>query len=202
MATKQPKTDPVAYQIRVVLGDSHPAIWRQLIIRSDMTLRELHHVLQIAMGWTSFHGHEFRFKKNRYGHPDPDGEAAFGFKTIDDTKVRLEQIVTGKGQCLIYEYDLGDSWEHFLTVQQVLPLDKDKPPVRCLAGARACPPEDVGGIGGYEAFLHAVAHPNHSEHKNILRWVGGVFDPEAFDINRVNRLLQGVLRRPRRKAAA
>jgi hypothetical protein len=60
----------------------------------------------------------------------------------------------------------------------------------------------VGGIGGYEAFLHAVAHCNHSEHKNMLRWVGGAFDPEAFELKRVNRLLQGVLRRPRRKATA
>ena len=202
MPTKKPAADPVVYQLRVVLKDSQPAIWRRLLVRSDLTLRALHHVLQVTMGWTNSHLHQFAYKKKRYGYPDRDGEDNFGLKTFDDSKVRLDQLITGKGQCLIYEYDLGDSWEHFLTVEEVLPLDEDKPPVLCLAGARACPPEDVGGVGGYEDFLNAISNPNHSEHKNMLRWAGGAFDPEAFDLNRVNRLLQGVLRKPRGKAAA
>lgn len=202
MSTRKPSTDPVVYQIKVVLRDSRPPIWRRILVRSDLTLRSLHQVLQIVMGWGNSHMHQFIFKKERYGYPDPDGEADFGLKTIDDTKVRLEQLMTGKGQCLTYEYDTGDSWEHFLTVEKVLPLDKDKHATLCLAGARACPPDDVGGIPGYERFLEAVSYPNHREHKAMLQWVGGAFDPEAFDLNRVNHLLQGAVRRPRKKASA
>lgn len=199
---KKHETDPVAYQLRVVLRDSSPEIWRQILVRSDMTLRALHQVLQISMGWTSSHMHQFIFKKQHYGYPDRDGEVNFGLKTFDDTKVRLEQVVTDKGQCLIYEYDLGDSWEHFLMVEKVIPFDEVRASVLCLAGARACPPEDVGGIGGYEDFLEAIRNPGHPDHKDMLRWIGGVFDPEAFDINQVNRKLQQTIRVPRAKAVA
>lgn len=196
---KKRKMKPVMYQIRILLKDSDPAIWRRILVRSDPTLRALHHILQVVMGWTNSHMHQFVFKKKYYGYPDRDGEDNFGLKTFDDTKIRLEELLTDKGQCLTYEYDLGDSWQHFLTVEKVLPLDQDKTPALCLAGARACPPEDVGGIGGYEDFLNAVRHPNHREHKSMLRWIGGAFDPEAFDLNQVNRKLQRIARRPRKK---
>ena len=189
--------DPVRYQIKVVLRDSQPPIWRRILVRSDLTLRALHQILQISMGWTSSHMHQFAFKKKYYGYPDRDGEDNFGLKTFDDTKIRLNELMTDKGQCLTYEYDLGDSWEHILMVENILPLDEDKTKALCLAGARACPTEDVGGTGGYEEFLNAVLNPNHAEHTQMLRWVGGAFDPEAFDLNQVNRKLQRIGRRPR-----
>ncbi len=201
MTTRPPKTNSVAYQIRIVLRDSDPAIWRQIMVRGDMTLRGLHQALQIVMGWTESHRHEFRFKRNRYGRPARNGVTAAAGRTSDDSKVRLKQLMTDTGQCLIYEYDRNDDWEHFLTVQKVLPLEKGQAPIRCLSGARACPPEGVGGISGYEAFLHALDHRNHSEHKNILKWVGGAFDPEAFDLDRVNRRLRSAQHGPRRRAA-
>lgn len=138
--------------------------------------------------------HQFILEEKYYGYPDPEGEEVFGLKTVDDSEVRLEQLMTGKGHCLTYEYDSGDSWEHLLTVEEVLPLDEDKYAPLCLAGARACPPEDVGGIPGYEQFLNAVRYPNHRERKAMLRWVGGAFDPEAFDLKLVNHQLQGMVR--------
>jgi len=198
MSAKRYPMEPVTYQIRVLLRDSHPAIWRRILVRSDLTLRGLHQVLQTTMGWRNSHFHQFTFRGKYYGRPDPEGE----LKTIDDAKARIEDVVTGKGQCLKYEYDLGDSWEHFLTIEKVMPLDEDKPPALCLAGERACPPEDVGGTPGYEEFLEAVRHPNHKDHKDMIRWAGGAFDSEAFDLSQVSRQLQKTVRKPRGKAAA
>jgi len=192
------KTNPVRCQIKVVLRDSQPSIWRRIVVRSDLSLRTIHNVLQVVMGWTNSHMHQFLIKEKSYGFPDPDGE----LEMIDDSKVRLEQLVTGKGQCLTYEYDFGDSWDHYLSVEEVLPMDNDKPPALCLAGSRACPPEDVGGMGGYENFLNIIRAPNHAEYEDTLRWVGGAFDPEAFDLNAVNQQLQRTVRPPRAKTLA
>lgn len=189
---------PTVYQIKIVLRDSHPPIWRRMLVRGDITLHSLHRALQEVMGWENSHFHRFTFKKQDYGRPDPEGE----LKIKDDRGFRLDQVITGKGQCFIYEYDFGDSWEHYCVIEKVLSQDPLKPAALCMAGARACPPEDVGGIPGYEEFIEAVRHPNHQSHKEMIDWVGGAFDPEAFDPNRVNRRLQRLIKKPRGKAAA
>ena len=103
---------------------------------------------------------------------------------------------------LIYEYDFGDSWEHELLVEKILPLDEAKRYPVCLTGKRACPPEDCGGIWGYVSFLEVIHDPEHPEHEEMLEWVGGACDPEAFDLDEVNVELQRltsseVRRRPR-----
>jgi len=190
--------NPDTYQIKITLRDSHPPIWRCIQVRSDLTLRVLNRVIQETMGWENSHLHRFTFKKKDYGWPDPDGE----LDIKNDSIVHLNKVITGKGQCFIYEYDFGDSWEHYCVVEKVLPFDENKPAALCIAGARACPPEDVGGIPGYEEFLEAVRHPNHQRHKEMLDWAGGAFDSEAFDFNGVNKRLQRVIRRPRKQRAA
>jgi hypothetical protein len=87
-----------------------------------------------------------------------------------------------------YEYDLGDGWQYQVDVQMVMIADEDRNSwPMCLAGANACPPEDVGGLGGYEEFLEAVRDPSHEEHDAMRRWCGGPFDPMGFDVNSANR---------------
>jgi hypothetical protein len=195
---KKQEATTVLYQIKVVLQETHPPVWRRVLVRSDLTLRTLHNVLQEVMGWTNSHLHQFIFEEeNCYGRPDPDGE----LEMKDDSKVRLNEVLEGKGCSLTYQYDFGDSWDHSLVVEDVLPIECDRHPAVCLAGARACPPEDVGGTGGYEEFLEIIADRKHPEHKNMLHWAGGVFDPEAFDLNRINRNLQRFAR-PLRSALA
>jgi hypothetical protein len=194
------KMPPVFYEIKAELQEVSPPIWRRIRVRSDLTLRTLHHVLQTAMGWTNSHLHQFIFEKDRcYGRPDPDGGE---IDWIDDSKVRLSKVLAGKGHCFTYQYDFGDSWDHTLTVEGVFPIGDERAAAICVAGARACPPEDVGGTGGYEEFLEVIADPEHAEHKNMLRWAGGAFDPEAFDLNRINRQLQSLIRPSRRAALA
>ncbi len=101
-------------------------------------------------------------------------------------------MLTNVGDTIVYEYDFGDSWRHDLVLEQILPMDPDRSYPLCLAGARAQPPEDVGGVWGYANFLEAIADPEHVEHAELLTWAGGVFDPEGCDVNMINQQLRRV----------
>jgi hypothetical protein len=103
--------------------------------------------------------------------------------------VSLQQVVSRVKDKLIYEYDFGDSWEHELLVEKILPLEAGKHYPICLTGKRACPPEDCGGIWGYASLLAAIRDPEHPEHDEMVEWGGDEFDPEAFDLDEVNREL-------------
>lgn len=183
-----PKAPSAIYQIKVTLQDSQPPIWRRIQAPGDISLPRLHGVLQIVMGWTNSHLHEFKAGGRYYGEPDPD----FGdeLKMVDERQVRLNQIVPNVKARFVYEYDFGDSWEHELVVEKILPPEKEVQYPRCLDGKRACPPDDVGGVWGYQDFLDAIRDPDHPEHEDMLEWIGGEFDPEAFDLRGVNGALQ------------
>jgi hypothetical protein len=118
-----------------------------------------------------------------YGVPDPDFPDD---ETVNERNVRFDQI-TGEGGKLIYEYDFGDSWEHELKIEKVLPADPTVHYPRCTGGARACPPEDCGGPPGYERLLDVLRDPKHEEHEEMREWIGGDFDSEAFDMETINR---------------
>jgi hypothetical protein len=110
-------------------------------------------------------------------------------KMIDGRKHRLSDVVSRQAPRFTYEYDFGDGWQHELLVEDILPPQAGLRYPVCLAGARACPPEDVGGIAGYENFLAAINNPRHPEHQEYLEWIGDSFNPEAFDVDEVNRKL-------------
>ena len=108
----------------------------------------------------------------------------------DERKTRLATLLQRKGDQLLYQYDYGDSWEHVVAVESVMPPDERLHYPLCVGGARACPPEDCGGVHGYEEFLAAIATPKDPEHDRMLTWIGGYFDPESFDANAVNRAIR------------
>lgn len=108
-----------------------------------------------------------------------------------ERNIRLDSLVTEGGR-LVYEYDFGDDWEHELLVEKELPVDPGVHYPLCLAGKRACPLEDCGGVWGYQNLLEILADPKHEEHAETLRWLGGEFDPEAFELNEVNDLLRKI----------
>ena len=113
--------------------------------------------------------------------------------------VTLAQITTGQGFQFRYEYDFGDGWLHQILVEKMLQPEPGQGYPVCVKGRRACPPEDVGGIGGYHFFLEAMADPDDEEHENYMQWMGGEFDPEAFDLEEANQALAALapgLRRP------
>jgi len=100
-------------------------------------------------------------------------------------------LIRSEGARFTYTYDFGDNWEHVIDVEKILDEDADGQYPRCVDGQRACPPEDVGGVWGYEAFLEVMRDPKHPEHEERLEWVGEEFDPEEFDKDVVNQVLRG-----------
>ena len=178
------------YQLKVTLEEVHPPIWRRIQVPGELTLPQLHAVLQIAMGWTNSHLHGFRVRGQFYAEPSPDYA---DLEVMDERQVRLSQIAPEVGARFVYEYDFGDSWEHALVVEQILPPEPGAAYPRCIGGKRACPPEDVGGVGGYAEFLAAIQDPRHPEHAEWEQWAGP-FDPEALDLQKVNELLQSFSR--------
>ena len=178
------------YQIKVTLTDLQPPIWRRIQVRGDTTLARLHRILQAVMGWTDMHLHQFVIREKYYGVPDED-EGGFS-KTRDERKYKLSELVAGAGAPFTYTYDFGDNWEHILELEKTFPPDKTIRYPVCVAGAHAGPPEDVGGIPGYENFREAIGDPQHPDHKELSEWIGGSFDPEAFDLDEVNQLLRAM----------
>jgi hypothetical protein len=180
--------DAPIYQIKVTLEDSKPPIWRRLQVRSDITLADLHRIIQAAMGWWDYHLHQFIVGGTYFGEPHPD---YYDYVDMHDERdATLRQIAPGEGFKFRYEYDFGDSWLHQVLVEKVLPPEAGQSYPVCVKGRRACPPEDVGGVWGYYGFLEAIQDPNHPEHENYLEWIGGEFDPEAFDLDEVNQALR------------
>jgi hypothetical protein len=179
---KKPKPTKALYQFKITLRDSDPPIWRRIQVQ-DCTLDELHEHIQTAMGWTNSHLHQFHIKGERYGDPELLNDGFEDFACIDSTKTILSDILpkTGKRFSFAYEYDFGDGWQHEIVFEGCPKVDpKAKYPV-CLEGERACPPEDCGGIWGYAEFLEAIGDKKHERHEELLEWIGGRFDPEAFD---------------------
>ena len=171
------------YQIKITLKHIRPQVWRRIQVPADIKLGKLHRILQAAMGWYDAHLHAFRVGHETYGVSNPD--PLFGTETENERNVRLDRIAA-EGDQLIYEYDFGDGWEHELLIEQVLPAEKGRRYPLCLSGKRACPPEDCGGPPGYEHLLEVLRDPKHERHEEMREWIGGEFDPEAFDLTAVN----------------
>ena len=184
--TKAAFSSEAIYQIKVTLKDSKPPIWRRLQVPGKFNLLKLHESLQVVMGWTDSHLHQYIIQGQHFSIPSEDDLES----VIDERTYALWKIAPREGMKFIYEYDFGDGWTHLVEVEKILPHDtKLKPPV-CLEGEMACPPEDVGGIGGYEYFLKAISDPNHEEHNSYADWIDSDFDAETFDLAEVNKQLK------------
>lgn len=169
------------YQLKVMLRHSQPLIWRRIQVEGDTTLGELHDVLQIVMGWENDHLHAFRVGRTSYGIPDPE----FSTDVQDEDMVFLDEVAA-KGDTFIYEYDFGDGWEHEIKVEKILSAEPEVNYPVCLSGERACPPEDCGGVYGYQRLLEILGNPEHEEYADMAEWIGDEFDPETLDIDAIN----------------
>jgi len=173
-----------SYQIKVTLHYTRPPIWRRILVPSSTTLLKLHDILQIVMGWENAHLHMFEVRGLDYENPEEDETGVMGM--VDEANYKLNKIIHHKGQRFRYIYDFGDSWDHTLVVEKISSARESLRYPICLKGKRACPPEDVGGVWGFESFLKALLDPEHDEHEDYLNWIGEEFDSEAFDLNAVN----------------
>jgi hypothetical protein len=176
------------YRMKVTLRGSQPPIWRRIQVPGDVTLAGLHHILQAVMGWWDYHPHQFIVGETYYGVPHPD----YMMDMLDEGKVRLNEVAA-EGSRFVYEYDFGDSWEHVLEVEKILEPELGQEYPVCVKGRRAAPPEDAGGIWMYNYYVEATENPEHPDYPGddeFLEWVGGEFDPEAFDLDEVNAALR------------
>ena len=197
-----PRQNPIA--LRIELLDITPLIWRRVLVSNQSTLASLHNYLQWVMGWTDSHAHEFQVG-DRVVAPDWwIREVSLDSVTStyrDERRVSVATVARelGAGGEFEYRYDMGDGWRHRIVIESPPPhwSDIDLPLPTCLAGENACPPDDVGGPPGYALFLETLADREHEQHEDMIRWIGGVFDPKGFDLNRVNREWRGVRKRGR-----
>jgi len=169
-------------------------VWRRVLVPSDVTLGDLHEVIQQAMGWDNYHMHVFSMGGQEYGSPDPElGHAS-------DGKARLSQVLTGPGARLRYTYDFGDDWEHDIVVEEARAAVPGETYPSCVAGKGACPPEDCGGAWGYAGLKEILADPTHEDHQDMLEWLGldagEDFDPKEFSVAGVNARLRPLTKAP------
>jgi hypothetical protein len=138
------------------------------------------------MGWEDYHLHEFEMRhpstaeKVRIGIPQQDDQF-WGREVISGHEEKIVDWFSMENRVAEYTYDFGDNWEHRIQLEKILPREKGIKYPACIGGKRACPPEDCGGVWGYEEFLEAIRNPEHEEHEEMLDWIGGEFDPEHFD---------------------
>jgi hypothetical protein len=201
---RERRADVVTYRVRVDLSDTKPPLWRHLELASDMHLDELHDVLQIAFGWTNSHLHQFSVG----GKPhDRDAErflTPFDVEEGDEgaleSDVRLDELLVDVGDKLFYAYDFGDGWIHTVRLDAERPRNPDAPRATCTTGSRPGPPEDCGGVAGYELFAAATdpEHPHHSAARaEVARMYGSDIAPEdysptPFDLDQINSGLTGL----------
>ena len=175
---------PTHHRLRISLDDVGPQVWRTLVVASDTPLADLARILVATMGWEGYHLHQFVAGGMYFGPGDVDMSRF----TIAYEQVTLEQIAR-EGTEFEWHYDFGDGWSHRLVVDSVGQPEQAHIPV-CLDGARACPPEDCGGPGGYADLLEVLADPADEDHTDMMEWVGGGFDPEGFDLKAVRERLR------------
>ena len=179
------------FQFKITLKGIKPPIWRR-IQTSDCTLDKLHECIQTAMGWTNSHLHLFKIGGVIHGDPQLLYDSREDDKPpVNSLRTKLSKIVPkdGKRFTIQYEYDFGDCWEHEILFEGFPPPEKNVRYPLCIEGERACPPEDVGGIPGYEEYLEAMVNPKHKRHKEFLGW-RGPFDPEKFDAKAATKQMQ------------
>jgi len=169
------------YQLRISILDISPEIWRRIQVK-ECTLDRLHEHIQLAFGWWNYHLHQFLIADRRYGDPWLLDDGFEDSEIVDSTATKLSDIVPkdGKRYGFTYEYDFGDGWQHEILFEGCLEAKKGARYPLCVEGKRACPPEDVGGVGGYVDYCEAMSDPKHKEHDDWMAW-RGPYDPEALD---------------------
>lgn len=170
--------------LKVSLMGTEPLVWRRILVPSNFTLRALHSVIQYSMGWQMSHLYQFEIAGTRYAEPDELGE--FDEPEVRSPEIPLSRVLTGAGE-IIYTYDFGDGWRHRIDVEDVSKANPVFQYPICVGGANACPPEDCGGIWGFEELKKTILDPDHVDHLDRLHWLGGFYDPVGFDANCVNR---------------
>jgi hypothetical protein len=175
------------YQLKISLVGAKPPIWRRVLVSNGITFEGLHNVIQISMGWTNSHLHQFLCGDTVYGIIDDDLD--FGMDVEDENKHKITKALVNEKDSIVYEYDFGDDWQHKVLLEKVLPFKLGAQYPVCIKGKRECPPEDCGGIWGYHDLVDILQDSDNPEYEEMLEWVGGELDPDEFDLDETNLML-------------
>ncbi|KAG0204128.1 hypothetical protein BGX28_003851 [Mortierella sp. GBA30] len=183
---------PQIYQLKITLLEASPPIWRRILVPSNITLLHLHSIIIAAMGWSGGHSHEFQVGSKTYADAFLASMMAdMGESMGDESKVYLNQVAA-EPMSFGYLYDQGDNWEHEIKFEKTVPFTENMVLPSCVAGKRACPPDDCGGVWGYEDLVEKLQGPNNAEKRELQNWLGRKFDPEEFSLPLINLRLRTV----------
>jgi hypothetical protein len=185
------------YQLKITLLRSDPSIWRRVLVPSDIKLDRLNRVIQLAMGWENCHWHEFTIGQQQYTLPQ-ESTPAFWLSSLaggprDERTIHLDQLIPKVTRTFTYEYDFGDSWQHQIEFEDVVPASTTDTAPTCIDGQRACPPEDCGGIDRYHHLLKVMKRPKRDrERRELIDWLGEELDPVCFETKLINEELHAL----------
>ena len=178
------------YQLYIELQESNPLVWRRIVVTAAYSFYQLHMAIQGAFGWENCH--LFQFSENGFkdkicvGIP---GDMDTDVVTIDAKKTKMAKVLSKENQAYSYIYDFGDSWHHRVILEKKLNEEYDRP--HCIEGSGACPPEDVGGLGGYREMMKVFSGPRHKEKASYVEWLGLVpgekWDPVFCSVREINK---------------
>jgi hypothetical protein len=160
-------------------------------VGAETKLEKLHVILQIAFGWTDSHLHQFIIDGQSYSLPEFELDE-WGDEINNERRTKLGQLGLEAKSKFDYEYDFGDSWDHQIVVEKVIDREPGASYPRCVGGKRSGPPEDCGGIWGYERLQEVIKDPEDEEHESMMEWLGGSFDPEYFNQEEINEQLKRI----------
>ena len=177
-------------QLKIYLKNIDPKIWRRFLVSDNILFHQLHNILQEIMGWENYHLYSFDIDGMRIELPDEGGYSEN--ESENSKKIKLNKFIGAEKKKFDYLYDFGDSWEHEIIVEKIsknLPENVKQIPY-CLEGERACPPEDCGGVLGYEELIEISKDKNHPDYEERIKdWLGEDWDFEKFNINEINKKL-------------
>lgn len=195
--SRKKKGQRYLYTLDVTLKGSPRKVYRQLTIPSDLSLEHLGEVLVSAVGWEGYHLNQFVKDRNCYLLPDEYGHVDYGY---DARQYTIGDLLKRVGSKIQWEYDFGDSWTHELKLLEKVALDKeDDVEVTLVKATGACPPEDCGGVGGYRYLLNTLKNPESEEYEEMVGWLGGGFDPKAFNLSAARQRIAGYMKRIKNK---
>ncbi|GJD22949.1 plasmid pRiA4b ORF-3 family protein [Rivularia sp. IAM M-261] len=181
MVLKKSTSTQNIYQIKIKLKHIKPPIWRRVLVNSNIKLGQLHNIVQEVMGWDDYHLHYWTIHGVYYGVPDDD------LSMRDEKNIKLSSLIGYSEKVKFsYMYDFGDSWEHEILIEKILLSAPNTYYPVCIAGKRACPPEDCGGVWGYAELLTILSDSENPEYEEKIEWLEGEFDPEYIDLGDIN----------------
>lgn len=184
--TPKGKAKERAFQLRLQVVACQPLIWRRILVRESMWLSRLHDTLQLIFDWYDYQTHAFHIGEVRYGNPLKRDE----FVIEDDRDITLADLDLENNVRFTYGYHFGDGWQVEVAVEKVLPVKKGLYYPSCMAGERAGPPEDCGGVDAYHDMLACIKEPNTELGREWLEWLGPEYDSERCDLTALNKSLK------------